>query len=247
MYYIQKEICLEFNVYIQVLLPEDLRSRVETHPHKAELLELVLDLGRIPIARFPDGDVPLRRASTRGARAEPRSAAGLRLPDRPACPPLRRSASALTRQQLDAAVGRCSEFGADNRAGIDRTLHRISAIRNRARAIVGLTCRVGRAVGGSAELVRDIVMSGASVLLLGRPGVGKTTAIREISRMLSDEGLRRVVLVRPWGHVLPTHFDVELHYDSGDRLDARIKHVTPELRTALHQLGCETGNDWGPW
>ena len=178
-----------------MLLPEDLRSRVETHPHKAELLELVLDLGRIPIARFPDGDVPLRRASTRGARAEPRSAAGLRPPDRPACLPLRRSASALTRQQLDAAVGRCSEFGADNRAGIDRTLHRISAIRNRASAIVGLTCRVGRAVGGSAELVRDIVMSGASVLLLGRPGVGKTTAIREISRMLSDEGLRRVVVV----------------------------------------------------
>ena len=63
----------------------------------------------------------------------------------------------------------------------------------------------------------------------------------------NPEGLRRVVLVRPWGQLLPTHFDVELHSDSGDRLDARIKHVTPELRTALHQLGCETGNDWGPW
>ena len=66
-------------------------------------------------------------------------------------------------------------------------------------------------------------------------------------RVFDLEGLRRVVLVRPWGHVLPTHFDVELHYDSGDRLDARIKHVTPDLRTALHQLGFETGSDWGPW
>lgn len=107
------------------------------------------------------------------------------------------TASPLTREQLDAAIASCGEFGADNRAGINRTLHRISCIRNRAGGIVGLTCRMGRAVGGSAELVRDIVTSGASVLLLGRPGVGKTTAIREISRMLSDEVRLITTLARP--------------------------------------------------
>ncbi|CAI5529102.1 unnamed protein product [Closterium sp. Naga37s-1] len=87
------------------------------------------------------------------------------------------------------------EFGADNRAGIDRTLHRISAIRNRAGRIIGLTCRVGRAISGSAEMVRDLVAGGESVLLMGAPGVGKTTAIREVARILADECARRVVVV----------------------------------------------------
>ena len=85
--------------------------------------------------------------------------------------------------------------GRDNRSGIDGTLHRISAIKNRAGKIVGITCRVGEAVEGSAEMVKDIVLDGHSVLLLGRPGVGKTTAIREISRILADEAFRRVVIV----------------------------------------------------
>lgn len=70
------------------------------------------------------------------------------------------------------------DFGEDNRAGIDRTLHRISAMRTRSGRVVGLTCRVGRAISGSAEMVRDLVGSGGSLLLMGPPGVGKTTAIR---------------------------------------------------------------------
>jgi stage III sporulation protein AA len=87
------------------------------------------------------------------------------------------------------------DFGTDNRAGIERTLHRISAIRNRRGKIVGLTCRVGRALEGTIDIIDDIVRSGQSILLLGKPGVGKTTKLREVARVLSDEVLRRVVIV----------------------------------------------------
>ena len=88
-----------------------------------------------------------------------------------------------------------SEFGEDNRAGIPRTLHRISAIRNRRGHVVGLTCRAGRAVSGSTAAIRDLIESGRSVLLLGRPGVGKTTMLREAARVLADELQQRVVIV----------------------------------------------------
>src|SRR5450432_1953817 len=87
------------------------------------------------------------------------------------------------------------EFGSDNRAGIERTLHRISAIRNRHAKIIGLTCRVGRALEGTIDIIDDIVRSGQSILLLGRPGVGKTTKLREVARVLADEANRRVVIV----------------------------------------------------
>ncbi|HEY6538755.1 MAG TPA: R3H domain-containing nucleic acid-binding protein [Candidatus Dormibacteraeota bacterium] len=90
---------------------------------------------------------------------------------------------------------RVGDFGGDNRAGIARTLHRISAIRNRAGEIVGLTCRVGRAVTGRVEIIRDIVIGGQSLLLLGKPGVGKTTMLREVARILADESRKRVVVV----------------------------------------------------
>ncbi len=83
----------------------------------------------------------------------------------------------------------------DNRAGIERTLHRISAIRNRQGRIIGLTCRVGRAVFGTIDIIRDVVESGKSFLLLGRPGVGKTTKLREVARVMSDEFQKRVVIV----------------------------------------------------
>lgn len=102
---------------------------------------------------------------------------------------------AVSWDDLAVAVAAVGEFADDNRAGIDRTLHRVSAIRNRAGRVVGLTCRVGRAVSGSAEMVRDLVAGGASLLLMGPPGVGKTTAIREVGRMLADEYRRRVVIV----------------------------------------------------
>ena len=146
------------------LLPPKVRSALEFHPRIGELVEIVMDLGRPPAARFPEGDVQLSQ--------DPVSDADLLFAERA-----------------------CGEFGGDNRAGIDGTLHRISAIRNRTGRIVGLTCRVGRSIEGSAVMVRDIATAGKSILLLGRPGVGKTTAIREISRLLADECCRRVVIV----------------------------------------------------
>ena len=130
----------------------------------AGIIEIVLDLGRIPTARYGSGDVYL--ASTE-----------------------------VTEQELTQVVAQVSEFGEDNRAGIPRTLHRISGIRNRRGHIVGLTCRIGRSVSGSGGIMRDLIESGKSILLLGRPGVGKTTMLRDVARMLADEIGKRVVIV----------------------------------------------------
>ncbi|MGH2613651.1 MAG: R3H domain-containing nucleic acid-binding protein [Thermomicrobiales bacterium] len=128
------------------------------------LVEIVMDLGRVPEARFQSGEVSLI--------------------DRE-----------VNRDDLGFVAERIGEFGEDNRAGIERTLHRISAIRNRTGEIVGLTCRVGRAVFGTIAIMRDLVEDGQSVLLLGRPGVGKTTLLRETARVLADELHKRVVVV----------------------------------------------------
>src|SRR5262245_63884908 len=102
---------------------------------------------------------------------------------------------AITREDLDYVIHRVGAFTQDNRAGIERTLHRISGIRNRRETIVGLTCRVGRAVYGTVDVLRDVVESGKSLLLLGRPGVGKTTLLRESARVLSTELTKRVIIV----------------------------------------------------
>jgi stage III sporulation protein SpoIIIAA len=96
---------------------------------------------------------------------------------------------------LEYVTSRVGEFGKDNRAGIERTLHRISAIRNRTGRIVGLTCRIGRAVFGTIDIMRDVLESGKSILILGRPGVGKTTKLRETARVLSEEFGKRVIIV----------------------------------------------------
>ena len=101
----------------------------------------------------------------------------------------------VTNEDLDFVTSRVGAFGKDNRAGIERTLHRISAIRNRAGKVVGLTCRIGRAVYGTIDIIQDVVESGKSILLLGRPGRGKTTKLREVARILSDELKKRVVIV----------------------------------------------------
>jgi stage III sporulation protein SpoIIIAA len=101
----------------------------------------------------------------------------------------------VTREELDYVAGRVGRFTKDNRAGIERTLHRISALRNRVGEIVGLTCRVGRAVYGTVDVVREVVESGKSTLLVGRPGVGKTTLLRDAARVLADELDRRVMIV----------------------------------------------------
>ncbi len=101
----------------------------------------------------------------------------------------------VTEKDIDFVSKSIGEFGSDNRAGIERTLHRISAIRNRHGKIIGLTCRVGRALEGTIDMIDDIVRSGQSILLLGKPGVGKTTKLREVARVLADEVGKRVVIV----------------------------------------------------
>ena len=145
-------------------LPPHLYHAVHERTDPAQLLEIVLDLGREPEARVPGREALL-------------------------------STQAVTETDLEYVASRVGQFGDDNRAGIERTLHRVSAIRNRQGRIVGLTCRVGRAVTGTAEIFRDIVESGQSLLLLGRPGIGKTTMLRESARLLADEQRKRVVIV----------------------------------------------------
>jgi stage III sporulation protein SpoIIIAA len=105
------------------------------------------------------------------------------------------STRAVGSADIEAVTARLGEFSGDNRAGIERTLHRISALRNRRGALVGLTCRVGRAVYGTVEPLRELIESGRSVLLVGRPGVGKTTLLREAARVLADELGKRVMVV----------------------------------------------------
>ncbi len=146
------------------ILPQDLRQILETHPQRDSLVEVVLDLGRRPEARFPQLAEYL-------------------------------SETPVTQEQIDDCIQRVGTFGGDNRAGIEQTLHRISAIRNRTGKIIGLTCRVGRAIFGTIGMIRDLVETGKSILMLGRPGVGKTTALREIARVLADELNKRVVII----------------------------------------------------
>ncbi len=145
-------------------LPPHLYAAVQRLRDLETLLEVVLDLGREPEARFAGREVVL-------------------------------SDTPVTQEDLEFVVARVDNFGDDNRAGIERTLHRISAIRNRAGEIVGLTCRVGRAVTGTIDIIKDMVISGKSILLLGRPGIGKTTMLRECARVLADEMKKRVVVV----------------------------------------------------
>ncbi len=105
----------------------------------------------------------------------------------------RLSATEVTAEDLTHVISRISDFDLDNRAGMERTLHRISAIRNRRGKIIGLTCRVGRAVFGTLEVIEDLIESGQSILILGKPGIGKTTMLREAARVLAET--KRVVIV----------------------------------------------------
>lgn len=146
------------------ILPTEIKQNIETYGQLDTLVEVVLDLGRPPEARYFE--------QTRYLSETP-----------------------ISQADLDLCVQRVGEFSGDNRAGIERTLHRISAIRNRKGVIIGLTCRVGRAIFGTIEMIRDLVETGKSALLLGRPGMGKTTALREIARVLADEMQKRVVII----------------------------------------------------
>ena len=146
------------------ILPAHIQEPLGKRTDVDDLLEVVLDLGRLTEARFPDADVALNHRE-------------------------------VTEADLQYVVGRIGDLGGDNRAGIERTLHRISAIRNRQGKVVGITCRVGRAVFGTTRVIEDLVHSGKSILLLGRPGVGKTTMLREVARVLADDAHKRVVIV----------------------------------------------------
>ena len=144
--------------------PPHIAEAIRQNGNTEKLLEVVMDIGRIPTARFLDYELDL--ADTE-----------------------------VTEQDIQYVTSRISPFGDDNRSGITRTLHRISCIRNREKKIVGLTCRVGRAITDSAKIIEDLILSGKSILLLGRPGIGKTTILREASRLLSTVGGKRVVIV----------------------------------------------------
>lgn len=145
-------------------LPLFIYQHLYNHSKKEKLIEIVLDLGRRPEARFTTGPEYL-------------------------------SQQVISWQDIDYITKRISKFSSENRAGIERTLHRISCIRNRQFLINGLTCRVGRALFGTISIIRDLLESGKSILILGKPGVGKTTIIREIARIFSDEIQKRVIII----------------------------------------------------
>ena len=164
---IQRHVVDDMDAFLNVL-PEPLRASLAENMSDPDdmsgLLEIIVDLGRVPEARFIEDSIVL-------------------------------SDDEVTREDIASVISGLGRFGDDNRAGIERTLHRFSVIRDREGNPVGLTCRVGRAVFGTVRLIQDLIESGRSVLILGRPGIGKTTILREVARVLADDASRRVVIV----------------------------------------------------
>ena len=149
---------------LMAALPPEIVAAIDALPDRESLIEVVMDLGRRPEARYPNSEVSLLERE-------------------------------ITDADIAHVVDHIGVFGDDNRAGIERTLHRISAIRNRTGKVVGLTCRIGRAVYGTIEIIEDFIESGKSILIMGRPGIGKTTMLREAARVLADVQGKRVVVV----------------------------------------------------
>lgn len=187
----------ELDLLISVL-PASLREAIKNVPLK-DLIEIVLDLGRLPEARLI------------GGRFE------------------ELTHEAVTQEQLNQMVNSISAFSGDNRAGIPRTLHRISCLRNRQGEIIGLTCRVGKVITGTIEPIRDYMLSGKNVLLLGPPGVGKTTKLREISQLLAGEGNKRVMIVDTSNEIAG---DGDIPHPAVGRA-RRIQVPTPERQQAV--------------
>ena len=144
------------------VLPAKITEEINNYGNLDKLIEVVMDVGRMPLARYTTGDLLL-------------------------------SEDEITYEDIDGVVEKIGTFDLDNRAGMERTLHRISAIRNRHNRIIGLTCRVGRAVFGTLDIIADYIQSGKSLLILGKPGIGKTTMLREAARVLSAQ--KRVIIV----------------------------------------------------
>jgi stage III sporulation protein SpoIIIAA len=159
----QRETMDDLDVLLAALPPEIVEA-IHALPDRETLIEVVLDLGRRPEARYPSSEVALLERE-------------------------------IDDRDIAYVVDHIGSFGDDNRAGIERTLHRISAIRNRNGKVVGLTCRIGRAVYGTIEIISDYIETGKSILIMGRPGIGKTTMLREAARVLADEQGKRVVVV----------------------------------------------------
>ena len=153
----------EVKVFLDIF-PKEITKNILYEDNHDDLLEIILDLGRKPEARYINKTTLLYDKE-------------------------------VTREQIVSVINKISKFGDDNRAGIERTLHRISVIKNRQGDPVGITCRIGRAVFGSVKLIEDLILSGKNILILGRPGVGKTTMLRETARTLSDKSNKRVVIV----------------------------------------------------
>src|SRR4030067_3540638 len=104
------------NLYVLLnVLPPQVAHQLTVINQSDDLLEVILDLGRVPTARYVDREETLSQLE-------------------------------ITHVEIDYVVERISAFDTDNRAGMERTLHRLAAIRNRRGNIVGLPCRVGRAV-----------------------------------------------------------------------------------------------------
>jgi len=153
----------ELQRLLDVLQPR-VKQALLKHPDITSLIEVVLDLGKTPEARFQDKVFYI-------------------------------PGNQVIQEDIDFIVDKVGEFSGDNRAGIERTLHRISCLRNRTGKIIGLTCRVGRVIYGTNDIIRDVIESGKNILFMGPPGIGKTTKLREAARVLSDEFNRRVVIV----------------------------------------------------
>ena len=160
---VQPPVKSELDLLLDVL-PPDIAFTLRSREDISDLLEVVMDLGRKPEARFLTEDVVL-------------------------------SEECINTEEIAELVSRIGEFGQDNRAGIERTLHRISAIRNRKGQVIGITCRVGRAIYGTIKIIEDLILSEKNILLLGRPGIGKTTMLREVARVLAEDAKKRVIIV----------------------------------------------------